>query len=72
MTKSLEIAIERLKQMPEEQQESIAQLVLHELDEDERWAHSSAVHSEKLNQLVSEVLEANRRGECEALDPESL
>jgi hypothetical protein len=72
MTKTLEQAIERLKQMPEDRQNSLAQLLLHEIDEDERWQHSTTRHADKLQGLVKDVLEAERRGECEPLDPESL
>ena len=72
MTKTLEEAIERLKQMPENQQDSLAQLLLHEIDEDERWQKSTAHHSEKLRTLVADILEAERRGECEPLDPDLL
>jgi predicted DNA-binding ribbon-helix-helix protein len=72
MTKTLEEAIERLKQMPEDRQDSLAQLLLHEIDEDERWRQSTANHTDKLQKLVNEVLEAERRGECEPLDPDNL
>ena len=58
--------------MPADRQESIAKLLLHEIEEDERWIRSTAAYSEKLRGLVNEVLESDRRGECEPLDPESL
>ena len=72
MTKTLEKAIELLRRMPEERQEAIARLVLHEIDEDEEWMRSTAAHSDKLQRLVDDVLEADRRGECEPLDPDQL
>jgi hypothetical protein len=72
MTKTLEQVIERLRQMPEDRQDAIARLVLHEIDEDERWLQSTAAHAGKLKGLVDDVLEADRRGECEPLDPEQL
>jgi hypothetical protein len=72
MTRALETAIERLRQMPEEQQDSIAKLLLHEIDEDERWARTTAAHEGKLQQLVDDILEADGRGECEPLNPETL
>lgn len=61
MTKALEQAIERLKQMPEDRQDSLAQLLLHEIDEDERWQQSTTRHADKLQDLVADVLEAERR-----------
>lgn len=72
MTKTLEPAIERLRQMPEDRQDSLARLLLHEIDEDERWMHSTAIHADKLQGLIDAVVEADRRGECETLDPDRL
>ncbi len=72
MTKILEQAIERLKQMPEDRQDSLAQLLMHEIDEDERWQQTTASHAGKLQGFVEDVLEAERRGECEPLDPDRL
>ena len=72
MTKALQDAIERLKQAPEDRQDALAALLVHELEEDERWSKSTATHSGKLEAFVQDVLEANRRGECEPLDPDQL
>jgi hypothetical protein len=72
MTKTLEQAIERLRQMPEDRQDAIARLLLHEIDEDERWTRTTEAHADKLKGLVDDVLEADRRGECEPLDPDQL
>jgi hypothetical protein len=72
MTRALQEAIERLQKMPEDRQEALAALLLHELDEDERWAQSTAGNLDKLRGLVDTVLQADRRGECEVLDPERL
>lgn len=58
MTKALEQAIERLKQMPENQQDALAQLLLHEIEEDERWQQSTSAHAEKLKGFVKNILEA--------------
>ena len=72
MTKTLEQAIERLRQMPQDRQDAIARLLLHEIEEDERWARSTASHADKLQGLVNDVLEADRRGECGPLDLNQL
>lgn len=58
--------------MPQERQEQLAGLLLHEMQEDERWLQSTATHADKLNALAAEILTADRRGECEPLDPDSL
>jgi hypothetical protein len=72
MTNALQQAIERLKQVPQDRQDAIAALLLHELDEDERWTQSTNANADKLRVLVQDVLDANRRGECEPLDPNQL
>ena len=72
MTTALEKVIERLQQMPEDRQDALAALLLHEIDEDERWMQSTASNQEKLRGLVNDVLNADRRGECEPLDPDQL
>ncbi len=72
MTKTLQEAIERLQQMPEDRQDLLAKLVLHEIDEDEKWARSTEANADKLRGLIGDVLQADSRGECESLDPDRL
>ncbi len=72
MTKTLQEAIERLQQMPEDRQDLLAKLVLHEIAEDEKWVKSTEASADKLRGLIGEVLEADSRGECEPLDPDRL
>jgi hypothetical protein len=47
-------------------------VLLHEIDEEERWMRSTAAHADKLQGLVENILDADRRGECETLDPDCL
>ena len=72
MSQILDQAIERLRQMPQDRQDSLARLVLHEIEEDERWLRSTASNATKLQGLIQNVLEADDRGECEPLDPNQL
>jgi hypothetical protein len=72
MTTILQKAIERLRLMPAERQDQLARLVLHEIDEDERWMRSTEASASKLDGLVAEILEADGRGECEPLDPDTM
>jgi hypothetical protein len=72
MSTIVDHAIERLRQMPEERQDLIARLVLHEIEEDERWMRTTDANADKLQGLVNRVLEDNARGECEELDPDKL
>ena len=72
MTKALEQAIERLRQMPEGEQDEMARLLLHEIEEQERWEQSTAAHAEKLGGFIGEILKADDTGLCEPLDPDQL
>jgi hypothetical protein len=72
MTKTLEQAIERLRQMPEERQELLARLLLHEMEQDDLWSRTTEKYADKLNELVKDILAADDRGECEPLDPDKL
>jgi hypothetical protein len=72
MSSIVEQAIERLRQMPEDRQDSLSRLVLQEIEEDERWMRSTDSNSEMLQRLIGEVIEADDRGECEILDPDQL
>ena len=72
MTKTLEQVIERLRQISEDRQDAISRLLLHEIDDDERWMRSMHIHSDKLETVADKILEADRRGDCEPLDPDQL
>jgi hypothetical protein len=72
MTNLLQEAIDRLRQIPDDRQDSLAKLLLHEIDEDERWEKSTADHRDKLRGLVADILAADARGECEPQDPKQL
>jgi hypothetical protein len=72
MTKLMQLAIDRLKNVPEARQDEFAGFVLNELQEDERWMTSTAANAGKLEKLIEDVAEADRRGECARLDPDRL
>jgi hypothetical protein len=55
MTKALQQAIERLQKVPAERQDAFAAMLIHELDEDERWTASTSEHAEKLRGLISGI-----------------
>ncbi|MEX0777030.1 MAG: hypothetical protein WD042_15100 [Phycisphaeraceae bacterium] len=68
MTRLMEQAIARLRTVPDSQQDRLAKFLLHELEEDERWVHSTAQHEDKLKSLVDSVLADDEQGRCEPLD----
>lgn len=72
MTRLMEQAIDRLRAVPEGQQDRLAEFVLHELSEDQRWADSTHAHGDKVKELVRNVLTDDAAGRCEPLDPERL
>jgi hypothetical protein len=68
----MEQAIERLRAVPESQQEQLARFLLNELEEDSRWESSTAAHADALRGRVNEVLAVDARGDCEPLNPDTL
>lgn len=72
MTKLMEQAIERLKAIPESQQDQLAQFLLAELEEDERWAASTNSHVDALERLTQQILNDDACGNCPKLDVEQL
>ncbi len=72
MTRLMEQVIERLKAIPEAQQDGVAEFLLKELAEDERWAASTRENGVRLRGLIENVLADDAAGYCEPLDPERL
>jgi hypothetical protein len=72
MTRLMEKAIERLKALPEGQQDPLAHFLLFELEEDERWASSTQANRGKLEKLVRDVLADDAAGRTQPLDPDRL
>lgn len=72
MTRRMQQAIERLRAIPENQQDRIAEFLLQELAEDERWADTTHEHAAKLKGLIETVLADDATGPGEPLDTERL
>lgn len=72
MTPLLEKAIERMRALPESQQDPLARFLLNELEDDARWAASTARHADTLGRLAGRVLSDDARGVSEPLDPDAL
>lgn len=69
MTQRMKKALERLEALPEAEQDRMAELLLHELAEDDRWARTIHEHSDKLRKLTDEIKADDAAGRCEPLDP---
>ena len=67
MTVLLETALEKIKALPQDQQDAIASQILDALSDEEAWTQRFA-DKDKLQRLASEALEEHRRGDTLALD----
>ncbi|MBX3402589.1 MAG: hypothetical protein KF699_04160 [Phycisphaeraceae bacterium] len=65
MTRLMEQAIERLRAVPESQQDKLAEFLLHELAEDQRWTDTSSANGSSLKSIVDQVLADDAAGRCE-------
>lgn len=72
MTKLLEQAIAKLKTRPTNEQDSIATLILEEIEDDNRWDESFARSPDLLAKLAAEAMAEHRAGKTQELDPETL
>ena len=72
MIKLLEKAIEELAKLPENQQESMAQWILDELEDEARWDRAFAESLPQLEKLGKKALEDYRAGRTRDLNPDDL
>jgi hypothetical protein len=71
VTELLEAAIARLKALPTERQDTIATLILEELEEEQRWDESFARSPDLLAKLATEAMTEHQAGKTHELDAES-
>jgi hypothetical protein len=72
MTKLLEQAIAKLKTRSTSEQDSIAALILEEIEDDNRWDESFARSPDLLAKLATEAMAEHCAGKTQELDPETL
>ena len=72
MTEMLERAIAKVKALPEEEQDTIAALVLDEIEDEARWDEAFARSQGALARLAEEALEEDRIGRTQVLDPDAM
>jgi hypothetical protein len=63
MTKMLKEALERLSKLPDDEQDTIAALILAEIEDEKRWQESFAKSGALLDKLAREAREEDERGE---------
>jgi hypothetical protein len=72
MTELLQQAIAKLKTCPISEQDSIAAMILEEIEDDNRWDESFARSPDLLAKLAAEAMAEHRAGKTQELDPETL
>lgn len=72
MTQLLEQAYARLAQLPEPEQDTIAALILEEIEDEEKWSQKFATSQDLLSRLAQKALAEHRAGKTLPLDPDTL
>jgi hypothetical protein len=72
MTRLLKQAYDRIAQLPEDEQDSIASRILDEIEDDAQWDRQFAASQEVLSELAKRALSDRRSGKTEPLDPDRL
>ena len=72
MTKALEEVFREASQLPEAQQDALAEAIRAEIASDEEWDRSFAHSHDVLERLADEALAEHSAGRTRPLDPDEL
>ena len=72
MTQLLEKAFARASELPDEDQDTLAERLLAEIESEKRWDELFAQSQDELGRLADEALAQHRRGKTQRLDPSDL
>jgi hypothetical protein len=72
MTELLENAINRVRNLPAQEQDAIAAIIMAELEDELRWDRAFADSQDNLANLAAVAMAEYHAGETQALDPEKL
>ncbi|MCC5644061.1 hypothetical protein LC607_14100 [Nostoc sp. CHAB 5824] len=72
MTELLEQAIAKLKNLPANEQDAIAAMILAELEDERHWDETFARSPDILAKLAAEAMAEYRAGKTQELDPDTL
>lgn len=72
MTKLLEEAFDRVRGLPETEQDAIARLVLDEIESEQKWESLFAKAPQKLQKLADKAWSEHESGQSEPLDTDKL
>jgi hypothetical protein len=72
MTELLEEAITKLKNLPANEQDAIAAMILAELEDERRWDEAFTRSPDMLAKLAAEAMAEYLGGKTQELDPDTL
>ena len=72
MTRRLSQAFAEAAQLPELEQDTLAEWLLAEIESEKRWEEAFAGSTDALDRLAEEALAEHRAGRTQDLDPESF
>lgn len=72
MTTLFEKAIAKASELPDNQQDALATLLLEEIEDEARWDAAFADSQDLLARMAAEAMEEHRAGQTLDLDPDTL
>ncbi|MBE9047384.1 hypothetical protein IQ255_23790 [Pleurocapsales cyanobacterium LEGE 10410] len=72
MTELLNQAVARIKNLPDNEQDAIATIILEELEDEMKWEQAFSHSQDLLAELAAEAMTEYRAGKTQELDPEKL
>jgi len=72
MTELLERMVEKVKILPNPEQDAIATLMLNELEDEQRWENAFTNSQDVLAKLAQEAMAEHLAGKTKELDPDTL
>ncbi len=74
MSRLMEQAIQKIKELPERDQEALASILLQEIDAERRWDELFArpESADLLSRMADQALAGARAGRARKLDPDEL
>ena len=72
MTDLLKKAFEEASRLPDAEQDSLAKLLLEEMESERKWDQAFSDSADRMSELADEALDEHRRGATEKLEPENL
>lgn len=72
MTELLQKAIAKIRNLPDEEQDTIATIILEELEDEKKWETAFADSQDVLATLAAEAMTEYRAGNTQELNPEIL